>query len=342
MPKRLFALLLVACLLCGCGARVWDGDSGITADDPPESHRPFVLPDLGGGETPSYGGLWGAEAGRTAVQRRYGSATQLGWPAVLVSIYLDDAAGHTWTEEAIARTRQNLALAVDWIDGQCAQYGVAAQLHYDDGTPDNGLFYRETWPGRFAGGVESDEGEDFYAGVEELCAALDDDALHQRYGTASVGFLFFLPVEGVSFTMVHYLEDGSDYYHEYCCLYQYDAYDDPGVYETPAVYAHEILHLFGAPDLYPGSSDRFVDDELVDFVAETWPDSIMLDTYGPGGENVPDRIDKILCPLTAYRLGLCTGFEGMGRFPAVAVDPPGTFAMQDGIAAALPAWEQAA
>ena len=33
--------------------------------------------------------------------------------------------------------------------------------------------------------------------------------------------------------------------------------------ESPATYAHEILHLFGAPDLYAGSGDPYVDEAPV-------------------------------------------------------------------------------
>ncbi len=48
------------------------------------------------------------------------------------------------------------------------------------------------------------------------------------------------------------------FYYEYSCLYKTDAYTD-GEPESPATFAHEILHLFGAPDFYEGSSDPYVD-----------------------------------------------------------------------------------
>ena len=67
------------------------------------------------------------------------------------------------------------------------------------------------------------------------------------YGARQIAFLFYLPISGTSFTMAHYADDGASFYYEYSCLYKTDAYTD-GEPESPATFAHEILHLFGAPD----------------------------------------------------------------------------------------------
>lgn len=329
MPKRILAALLAVCLLCACAA---------PAGEQPGAVRPASAFDLWPGEDGSWGLFgtdpvlpgWpedetGAALAHTAAQRAYGSAGLVGWPSVLVSVYLDEWNGAGWDEAAIAASRQKLGLAVRWIQGQCAAYGAAPRIYYDDGTPDSGLFYHQTYNGRFAGGEASDETDIYYDTVEGLCAELDTAALHERYGTSSVGFLFFLPVAGVSFTMVHYLEDENRYYHEYCSLYRYDAYSGPGTEESPSVYAHEILHLFGAADLYEGSADIFVTPELTRYIEDTWPDAIMLDTYAPDGSVRQDTVDKTLCPLTAYRLGLIPLPAELAVWPDLDATPPGTF-----------------
>ena len=92
--------------------------------------------------------------------------------------------------------------------------------------------------------------------------------------------------------MVHYAADGSNFYHEYSCLYRYDVYAGEGESESPATYAHEILHLFGAPDLYEGSSDDFVDDALIAYVEETYPDEIMNSTYNDDGTSSFDSVHR--------------------------------------------------
>ena len=85
---------------------------------------------------------------------------------------------------------------------------------------------------------------------------------------------------------------------------------------------------------------------MTDYVARTWPDEIMLDTYGPGGSLVYGAVEKQLGPLTAARLGLCTTFDGAEQFPAVLETPAGTFStgelagsvgLPDGMVAARPA-----
>lgn len=345
MRARLPALLLSACLLAGCSSRpaqsatAMPGVGGGTVSQMPAVYGLDPWSDFFGlwpeapaqGDGDAQGDVPGwllrpdqIAPAHTEAQRAYGSAGLVGWPSVLVSLYLDERDGEGWDEQEIARTRQTLAVAVDWIAAQCEAYHASPTIHYDDGTADSGLFLRATYEGRFAGGQESDEGDAFYDAVDDLCAQVDTEALAQRYGTDSIGFLVFLPVAGNAFSIVHYFEDGDDYYPEYCCLYQYDAWEAPGTWDEPAVYAHEILHLFGAPDLYEGSRDAYVTPELAAYVEQNWPDALMRDTYSADGAHF-DRIAKTLCPLTAYRLGLCATWPGLADFPASAAAPPGTF-----------------
>mgnify|MGYP000113932697 CR=1 FL=1 len=90
------------------------------------------------------------------------------------------------------------------------------------------------------------------------------------YGARHIAFLFFLPISGTSFTMAHYADDGDSFYYEYSCLYKTDAYTD-GEAESPATYAHEILHLFGAPDLYEAAATLTSTRPLVSYVPTPTP-----------------------------------------------------------------------
>ena len=323
-PAAAAGVLAVALALAGCAPHTQLTSPSAAGRSPLDWPQP-QQDDAAGDWFDDWFGQWYGGSSLTEAQRLYGSAGLLAWPSVLVSVYLDEAGGAAWEETEIEQSRETLALAVDWIGDECARYGVDPSIAYDDGTPDSGLFVHTTYNGSFAGGTDSDESEDFYAAVYDLCESLDTAELRERYGTSSIGFLIFLPVDGSSFTMVHYLEDGASYYHEFSCLYQTDAYVPGDAFETPAVYAHEILHLYGAPDLYEGSSDYYVTSELTGYVAETWPDEIMLDTYGENGSLVYGGVEKQLGPLTASRLGLCSGFAGDDRFPEVNQVPAGMF-----------------
>lgn len=315
MKKRLAALLLCLALLCGCMAR----RQTQLMPDMPSVEDPRPTPEATPAPTPQ---------GKAA---RYGSVAQLQDPTILVSIYLNDAAtGSVWTREARARTQQQVAMAVDWITEQAAGYGVTPQLYYDDGTEDSELCYTYSVQARLRGGVDSEESNAFLDEMDALCATVDTIDLHERFGTDRIGFLLFLPVSGTSFTMAHYAEDGLDFYHEYCCLYRYDAYAMQAEPESPATYAHEILHLFGAPDLYEGSADPYVDGELTAYVEQTYPDDIMLSTYDADGNNQYTSIDKVISPLTAYCIGLADSCPELQLFPRLAEVDPGVFHYEAG------------
>lgn len=160
--------------------------------------------------------------------------------------------------------------------------------------------------------------------MDALCESLAADSRLAVYGARQIAFLFYLPISGTSFTMAHYADDGASFYYEYSCLYKTDAYTN-GEPESPATFAHEILHLFGAPDFYEGSSDPYVDAALTAYVEETYPDDIMLSTYEADGTSRFDAISKTISPLTAYCLGLAESCPELEQFPALGRVEPGVF-----------------
>lgn len=324
--RRLAVALLAAVQLAGCAA-VLPGSSGQGAWGGSEAEP---MPD-GGGSQP-FGGSAPAARDYTARDIAYGSAKTLDEVTAVVSVYLDEGQGtHAWDDDSIAESRRQISQAAVWITSACRGYGAAAPLVFDDGSENCPLFCHTAYDGWFTGGKDADEGDDFYDAMDALCARLDTSALEAAYNTDSVAFLVFLPVAGSSYTMVHYQSDGAAYYYEYSCLYRYDAWaDTPGTAEGPMVCAHELLHQFGAADLYEGSSDAEVTPELTDFVTENWPTAIMLDTGLPG------EPARVLCPVTAYRLGLISTFDGLENFPALAATTPGVFSAAD--ASAETAW----
>lgn len=225
------------------------------------------------------------------------------------------AGGRVWTEDAKAETRQYLATAVQWLNEQAETYGRTLQLYYDDGTANSPLCRTYTPKSAIRGGRSSEESDALLTELDAVSATLDTVALQKTYGTDRVAFLYFLPVSGASFTMVHYADDGSNFYHEYSCLYRYDVYAGEGESESPATYAHEILHLFGAPDLYEGSSDDFVDDALITYVEETYPDEIMNSTYNDNGTSSFDSVHKVISPADRLLPGADRHLPRAGTLP---------------------------
>lgn len=316
MYKRLAALVLVVTLLCGCSARFSVQRTPMQL--PPTSPSATATPE----PTPTF----------TTAQKNYGSVALLNTPTVLVSVFLNDAAhGNTWDADDRAAAVRRTQMAVDWITAQAGEYGVTPKLICDrteDGS-DAALTRSYLVQSTLRGGRNSDESSQFLTEMDTLCESLAADSRLAVYGAKQIGFLFFLPIDGTSFTMVHYADDEQYFYYEYSCIYKTDAYTD-GEGESPATYAHEILHMFGAPDLYEGSGDAYVDDALVQYVEETYPNDIMLSTYEDDGTSNFDAITKELSPLTAYCLGLADTCPELDEFPLLAQVEPGVFRQGSG------------
>ena len=312
MYRKLAALVLAAALLCSCSAHVTVQRYPAElprAESPAATPTPEPVPTF------------------TEEQKSYGSAALLTDATVLVNVFLNDAAhGHTWDAESRAAAVQRTQLAADWITEQAAGYEAAVNLICDrsaDGS-DSTLTRSYLVQSAMQGGENSEESSAFLDEMDTLCASLAADSRLAAYGARHIAFLFFLPISGTSFTMAHYADDGDSFYYEYSCLYKTDAYTD-GEAESPATYAHEILHLFGAPDLYEGSSDPYVDEALVSYVADTYPGDIMLSTYEDDGSSRFDTITKEISPLTAYCLGLTDTCPELAQFPLLADMTPGVF-----------------
>ena len=119
---HLAALAMGLCLLAGCAAQpAAPAQAAIPHIE--TSPQPTVAPSPTPTQTP---------AQQQDLQQVYGSCGLLAWPSVLYSIYLQDDA-NPWTEEALAQTRQNLAVAVDWITQQAQTYNAQPKIYYDTG-----------------------------------------------------------------------------------------------------------------------------------------------------------------------------------------------------------------
>lgn len=135
------------------------------------------------------------DSGLSRRQMVYGSAGLLTEPTVLVSVYLNDAAGgRVWTEDAKAETRQYLATAVQWLNEQAETYGRTLQLYYDDGTVNSPLCRTYTPKSAIRGGRSTEESDALLTELDAVSATLDTAALQKTYGTDRVAFLYFLPV----------------------------------------------------------------------------------------------------------------------------------------------------
>ena len=71
--------------------------------------------------------------------------------------------------------------------------------------------------------------------------------------------------------------------------------------------------------------NEFPTDECIWIWKDDGIYDLVTNTYNSDNGISYDHIEKTLCPLTAYRLGLVDSFPESEQFPAATQDPPGVF-----------------
>lgn len=230
-----------------------------------------------------------------------GSAPFLKGKNILVSLFVTTPESG-WTEEEKAKMLAKMEIAVDYIESRASEYGVDTSLIFD-------------WSSESSLMAEADtdflinEDVDFMDRLDEEIVCWFDEKISyedllNQYDAGGIATCIFINNPGISYAIVY---DGTDNEQESIILFSGDYYKE-GREETPAVYAHEILHVFGAHDLY---EDAEFTREATDYIADVYPDELMYTVSGSGQKS----IDKILSPITAYHLGWIDYTEELDLFP---------------------------
>ena len=261
--------------------------------------------------------LFLAASGACAENRPQGSVNLLTGKTVLVSLYLQEE-GEDWTREEMRYTRRAMALATEYLTAAARAAGAEAQLVWDE----SDLRYPLEYDGA-ARDADRDDNRFYDRVMQRAVKAVSAQALMERYGTDSLGYIAFVHAAGTSYSLCYYAGD-ADSYDEVCVLYLTDA-DLPGQYESVPVYAHELLHLFGAIDLYEPFAEDGVTRELVRYVERNLPDELMLTTYEPDDSISHTGISQTLSDITLYSVGLIADTPLLSQFPTIRRSQPGAF-----------------
>lgn len=250
----------------------------------------------------------------TWMDKPTGSAEYLAGKTVLVSIYMDNdkSSSAGWSEKDMTRTYKYMDTAIDYLKRSAKEYGFDSELVYDVREHPDLKYFTDM-------DVINDRMDDTKAHdmtdswIEEN---VDYLAILEKYGADSVGFLYFMNSSGTSWCYPYYpYPDEPEYgYLEKAYIYLYDEYND---YETPATYAHEILHMFGAVDLYTTSKEDGINRKLIKYVERTYPRDIMYTVYDENEENVYDDIPCDIGPLTSYFIGFTNSCKELEMFPKI-------------------------
>lgn len=222
----------------------------------------------------------------TSGNGKLGSAGWIGNDTVIISIFADDknskwptnTHGQWLKEQAL----ENLGAAAAWIQEQCTNYGYTPQFYYD-WAEDPSLKYRLVFT-YLDINLQTSGNNIYKRQVAQIEAFIDSETIKQRYNARNIIYAFFF-----------YEPNGGRSY----------AYCDIGSRETECVnlmsrstrtIAHELLHCFGAPDLYNGN--HMIPQPYIDYAKANYPNDIMLTTKA--------LEHATLSPIDAYYLGLLT------------------------------------
>lgn len=307
MKKRtikIVAVLALVLLISACGSvaektdlaelavkeELPEATKQVTEPEPETKLKPeaVVEPETLGNPRSSYG---------------LGSAPYLKGDNLLVSMFVTTPESG-WNEEEKQVMLEKVGVAAEYIETAAAEYGIELQLIYNyeehpslyvEATTDFCVNEETNFPDRL---------DEEIALWFETC--IDYEALLATYDAEGIATMVMVNNPGISYAIVY---DGTDNVKESLVLFTGDYYHG-GEPEKPITYAHEILHLFGAHDLY---EEAEFTSEVTAYVEQTYPREIMLTVTGGG--NTQTEIEADLSQITAYHLGWVNEAEEIKLFP---------------------------
>ncbi len=296
--KLCLALLLILCLFLG----------GCKKDEQAVTYTELTQSEVG-----EPGSDWGKSA--------TGSAKYLDGTSVLVTIYLDDV-NSLWLESDEQLVSDNMKFACDYLAEQGKLYGKEVKLIYDTSV-DSDLAYRLSYKDAFAGSTRGDKAEQLvYSVYDYIENNIDTQAILEKYNVNSIGYMVFIDGEADRCTAYCYQLEYRDYYYNEFCLINLRWNGGRNVY--PDTYAHEILHIFGARDLYYTDKYDGLSRPFIDYVYENYDTDIMLGS----GTNVvayENKITSDITDITAYYLGWLNYLYEFEEYPYIKSKYPASF-----------------
>ena len=312
-----FLWILMAGLLTGCGSRSGEIAEETVQDENIETEADIFLPETAAPFPSAATSTSAAPAVMLAApfptvppdallrtdgidgSFGIGSASVLRGKNILISLFLTTP-DNAFTEEEKEICLQRLKEAAIYIEETASGYGVETRFILDWSEENSQDLCME----KTVDFSISDD-SDFMDALDEAFAQWTEEELSyerllQEYGADGIATCMFVNAPGRSYAIVY---DGEDNVRESLVMF---VRNDKGTEEEPAVYAHEILHVFGAHDLYRGEE---YNRAVTDYIAANYPDEIMRSVAGEG------RISEQISRITAYHLGWIDEIPETESFP---------------------------
>ncbi len=293
------AFLLVICMITGCGKK---------------DEKQLASHDAGAPYSD-----WGESC--------TGSAKYLDGDSLLVSIFLEYM-GIPWSDDEKRNVRSNMNVANEYLIEQGIDYGKRVNLIYNLNEYSDICFTMPYYDPELMGedyytNKDDPENNLYWSVSEYIDAEISVKRLMERYDVNSIGFMVFMNTKSDKALTYPYYEDTSEVLYKEICLINY-RWESNNDMVTPDTYAHEILHLFGARDLYRTSEADGITRDFVQYAANRYPKDIML---GNSSDVVAwkKRISSKIEDVTAYYLGWKDEIRETSAYPSVKANNVATF-----------------
>ena len=216
-----------------------------------------------------------------------GTADTIMGKTVIISIYANDTVTN-WNTDSdntkINDTLNNLKIATDYLVKQVNSYNKEALFIYDWNNFDDIKYIAN-----FDVDIVNNYKDNYDTQREWIVNNIDIGNIKKKYAADNLVFMYFFNTDdtNTSITSTYNRLD----------IDIIDVFPVNSNYTIPpATYAHELLHTFGAPDLY--YANEIINQEYVDYLIEIDSNDIMAKV------NYGDEIINEFSNLDAYYVGL--------------------------------------
>ena len=224
----------------------------------------------------------------TLDEKRNGTADKIEGTTVIISIYANDELV-TWNDNLendiskIDDTINNLRIATDYLTKAVAKYEKSAKFIYD-WHENSDLRYEMT----FKDNIVDNYNYKYDVQREWIIDNIDIDKIKKKYAADNIVFVYFFNTDNTNSAITSTYNLDIDIVNVFPENSRYVV--------PPATYAHELLHTFGAPDLYYANAT--INQEYVDYLSETNSKDIMFMVTDTS------TIIDVFSDLDAYYVGL--------------------------------------
>ncbi len=222
-----------------------------------------------------------------------GYAGTLEGKTVIISLFADSQYLR-WTREEEEKTLPVLASALSYLTEEAKKAGKEVSFIYDWREEEDlyhtaRVFFPFDKEGKFIDYLD-------LRTQSWVKHKVSYDDLLAEYEADNILMIIYFPDEDRSYAVCY---DGEDIPEETMIMFKN---------ANAATYAHEMLHLFGAHDLY---EDGGYPEEYLQYVKKTYPKEVMLTVK----EKDLLKITKIISPITAYHIGWREDLPELEEYP---------------------------